>query len=231
MLTGGQSRSEPRISVTVRHAGNGVGLDPVPARAGQAGDLARVVQERVRVLDVGLEPELVDDVRIGVHVVVDHELIQHVVAELVEVRAAGRSLERDVVHDQGDGVRLVRADEGVRIGVVGDRILRDRRRLAMGRHRLGLLPGRSRALEEAGNKLGIVVRHLGGADEKQDIAGRGVRDVGDHILPNRAEVEVRRDLLADCWRPPGQPRRSGPAGRRSRSWPRHRRRLPLRRDS
>jgi hypothetical protein len=69
-----------------------------------------------------------------VTVVVDVDLIEHVLAELVEVRAARRSLKRDVVGDQGDGIRLVRTDERVDIGTVGHRVLGDPRRLAMGRH-------------------------------------------------------------------------------------------------
>ena len=70
----------------------------------------------------------------AVAVVVDVDLVQHVVAELVEVRAAGRRLQRDVVGDQRDRVRLVRADERVEVGAVGDRVLGDLGRFAMRRH-------------------------------------------------------------------------------------------------
>src|SRR5262249_59726758 len=37
----------------------------------------------------------------------------------------------DVVGDQGEGVELVGADEGVQVGVVGGRVVTDARRLAM----------------------------------------------------------------------------------------------------
>jgi hypothetical protein len=59
------------------------------------------------------------------------DLVQDVVAELVEVRAARRSLQRDVVGDQGDGVGVIRADERVDVGAIGHRVLGDFRCLAM----------------------------------------------------------------------------------------------------
>ncbi len=92
---------------------------------------AGVVQERVRVADLCGEPELVSDVRLGVPVGVDVDLVQDVLAELIEVRAAGWQLERDVVGNERDGARLVRAHERVHIGAVGYRILGDFRGLAM----------------------------------------------------------------------------------------------------
>ena len=61
----------------------------------------------------------------AVAVVVDVDLVEDVVAELVEVRAAVGRLERDVVGDQGDGGRVVGADERVQVGAVGDGILGD----------------------------------------------------------------------------------------------------------
>jgi hypothetical protein len=60
------------------------------------------------------------------------DLVADVVAELEEVRASERRLERDVVRDDRDGSRIVRTHERVRIGVVGDGVLADCRRLAMG---------------------------------------------------------------------------------------------------
>jgi hypothetical protein len=52
--------------------------------------------------------------------------------ELEEVRAAERRLQRQVVGDDGDRAGIVRRDERVDVGVVGHRILADRRCLAMG---------------------------------------------------------------------------------------------------
>jgi hypothetical protein len=51
-----------------------------------------VVQEGVLVAHLGFEPELVGDVRLTVAVVVDVDLVEHVVTELEEVRATGGSL-------------------------------------------------------------------------------------------------------------------------------------------
>ena len=127
---GGADRPVPGPSPRVEgHLGDVVGLLPVPVGAVERGDRAGVVEERVRVRDDGLEPELVDDVRPAVAVVVDLDLVEHVVTELVEVRAAGRRLRREVVRDQGDGVS--RRAEGVGVRVVGHRVLRDRRGFAV----------------------------------------------------------------------------------------------------
>jgi hypothetical protein len=57
--------------------------------------------------------------------------VEHVVAELEEVGTAGGIFQRDVVGDDGDSVRLVRTDERVDVGVVGDRVLADLGRLSM----------------------------------------------------------------------------------------------------
>jgi hypothetical protein len=62
---------------------------------------------------------------------VDVDRVQDIVTELIEVRAACRFLERDVVGDQRHRGRPVGADERVDIGAVRDRILRDLRRLAV----------------------------------------------------------------------------------------------------
>jgi len=69
-----------------------------------------------------VELELVGDVRLTVTGVVDVDLVQHVVAELEEVRAAGWVLQRHEVRDQRDGVGLVGTDERVDIGVVRGRV-------------------------------------------------------------------------------------------------------------
>src|SRR2546430_16241543 len=70
-----------------------VGLAAVPVRAVQRLDRARVVQEGFQVADRGAEAELERDVRAAVSVIVDVDFVEHVVAELVEVRAARRRLQ------------------------------------------------------------------------------------------------------------------------------------------
>ena len=74
-----------------------------------------------------MEPELIRHVGAAVAGVIDLDRVEHVVTELVEVRAAVGRLAGDEVGDQGDRVRLVGADEGVDVGVVGDRVLGDLR--------------------------------------------------------------------------------------------------------
>jgi hypothetical protein len=59
------------------------------------------------------------------------DLIEHVVAELVEVRAAVRVLQRDVVRDHGDPTGAVGAHERVQVATIGYRVLGDLRRFAM----------------------------------------------------------------------------------------------------
>lgn len=115
-------------------AGDRVGLAAVPVRGVERLDGAGVVQEGVLVRHRGGEAELVGHVRAAVAVVVDVDLVEDVVAELVEVRAAVRALQRQVVGDQGDGVGLVGADECVEVGAVGDGVLGDLRRFAVGGH-------------------------------------------------------------------------------------------------
>ena len=72
-------------------------------------------------------------VRDRVAVVVDRDAVEHVVAELVEVRAARRLLERVVVRDERDRVRFVRTLEHVEVGRVSCGVLRDHRCLAVAR--------------------------------------------------------------------------------------------------
>jgi hypothetical protein len=90
MLHGGQGRLLPRLLRPAGYHGDVVGLAAVPVRAAQRLDRAGVVQEGVRVAHRGPEAELVGDVGAAVTVVVDVDLVEHVVAELVEVRPAGR---------------------------------------------------------------------------------------------------------------------------------------------
>ena len=114
-----------------RWAGDRVGLAAVPVRAA-SDSIGPVLYRNVSgSAHRGGEAELVGDVGPAVAVVVDVDLVQHIVAELVEVRAARRPLQRDVVGDQGDRVRLIRADERVHVGAVGHRVLGDFRCLAV----------------------------------------------------------------------------------------------------
>ena len=106
----------------------------VPVGVAQRGDRARVVEEGVGVAQRRLEAKLVADLGQRVTVVVDVDRVQDVVAELEEVRAPGRQLQRHVVGDDRDGVGLVGADERVGVGVVGDGILADFGGFAMRRH-------------------------------------------------------------------------------------------------
>ena len=128
----GELRSEPLRATLRGDPGDRVVLRPVPRLVGDRGDRPGVVEEGLLVADLCLEPELIRDVTLGRAAVRDTDLIEHVVAELVEVRSTVWLLQGDEVGDQRDGVRAVRADEGVDVGVVGDRVLGDLRRLAVG---------------------------------------------------------------------------------------------------
>ena len=108
-----------------------VGLEDVQVRVGQRGDRTRVVQERVRVALVRLEHPAVDDVGPGVAVVVDVDVVVDAVGPGVEVRAAGRFLERDPVADEGHGARPVRTPERVQVRGVDLWIRGHERRLAV----------------------------------------------------------------------------------------------------
>ncbi|GAB3945433.1 hypothetical protein GCM10027614_37190 [Micromonospora vulcania] len=116
---------------TVGHPGQAVELTPVPVLAVQRIDRTGVVEKTVRIGDLGVEFEPVGDIRPTVTVVIDVDLVAHVVAELEEIRAPGRELQRHVVGDQRDRVGAVGADERVQIGAVGDRILGYLRGLAV----------------------------------------------------------------------------------------------------
>lgn len=109
-------------------------LDVVRLRDVQVGvvealDRARVVQERLLVLDVRLEGEAVEQVALPVTVVVDVEVVLRVLGELVEVRAAAGLLEGDPVGDDRRRVGLVGADERVDVRVVVLGVARDQRGL------------------------------------------------------------------------------------------------------
>jgi hypothetical protein len=92
MLQGGQASPLPRGgAAAVPDAGHAVELAAVPVRAAQRVDRPGVVQERVSVAQHGLEPELEADVRLAVAGVIDVDLVEHGVAELVEVRPARRA--------------------------------------------------------------------------------------------------------------------------------------------
>jgi len=113
------------------HTRHRVELPHVPRWARQRRDRTGVVEERVRVAKDGAEAELVRDVLDRVTVVVDLDLVENVVAELKEVRAAGRLLQRNVVRDDRHFRRVVRIDERVQVGVVRDRVLGDLRGFTM----------------------------------------------------------------------------------------------------
>src|SRR5204863_2307735 len=135
---------DPRPTVLVVYPDDLVELPAIPARAVEARDLAGVVEERLRVPKPRLEPEPVLDLRLAIAVVVDVDGVANVVAELEEIRPTGRILERHIVGDDRDRVRLVRADERVTVRVVGDRIAADLWRFPLRGHRVlaPLLPCR-----------------------------------------------------------------------------------------
>ena len=95
------------LSAAVHHAGHRVELPTVPVSRADRLNRARVVQERVRVAHLGRELELVGDLGLAVSIVVDVNGVQDVITKLEEVRSPERSLERQVVGDDGDRVRVV----------------------------------------------------------------------------------------------------------------------------
>ena len=58
-------------------------------------------------------------------------LVEDVVAELVEVRPTGGLLEGHIVGDYRDRFGVIWADEGVKIGAIGDGVLGDFGRFTM----------------------------------------------------------------------------------------------------
>ena len=133
------------------HPGDRVVLRPVPVRVGERVDRAGVVEERVAVPGLRPEVELVGHVLPSVSRRVDLELVEHVVAERVEVRPAGGLLERDVVGNDRDRVGPVGAHERVHVRVVRNRVLADRRSLSVARRRCVV---RARAAHEHGRESG-----------------------------------------------------------------------------
>ena len=115
------------------HARDAVELPHVQIRIVEAGDDARVVEERLEIARFRPEAELERDVLDRVAVVVDHDLVEHVVVELEEVRSAVRGFERNEVRDERHAIRVAGADERVDVRVVRERILADERRFAMAR--------------------------------------------------------------------------------------------------
>jgi hypothetical protein len=115
-------------------AAHGVLLLHVPVLVVQGRDWARVVEEGLGVADERAERELVDHVLHAVAVVIDVDLVEHVIAEVPEVGATGRVFQRDVVGDDGYGVGRVRANERVEVCVVGDGVVTDLGSFTMGRH-------------------------------------------------------------------------------------------------
>ena len=109
----------------VHYSGNVIGLATIPSGIVQRGDLARVVEEGVRVRDRRHKPELVRDRRRPRTRVVDVDLIQHVRPELKEVRTPVRVLKRNVVRQDSNGAVPFRADKRVKIRAVSHRILRN----------------------------------------------------------------------------------------------------------
>ncbi len=102
-----------------------------PVGVFQRADRSGVVEERVFVEDLRLERELVGDIGAPVAVVVDVDAVENVVAELEEGRTTGRHLGGEVVGDDGYRFWIVGTDECVRVGVIGDGVCADLRRLAV----------------------------------------------------------------------------------------------------
>ncbi len=112
--------------------GQGVGLTEVQRRVAEVVHDPGVVQELAGVVaDVVAEGPGIGDVGLAGALAVDLDVVLGVVRERVEVRAAVWLLERDPVRHQGDHVRVVRAGEGVDVGVVGFRVARDQGGLAV----------------------------------------------------------------------------------------------------
>ena len=108
-------------------------LREVQRRVGQRRDGAGVVQEGLRVLVLVAENPPVDDVRLGVAVVVDVDVVTNARCERVEVRTGIGSLERDPVADERDALRVVWTDERVEVGCVDLRVGRCERRFPVTR--------------------------------------------------------------------------------------------------
>jgi hypothetical protein len=113
------------------HLGDRIELLAIPVRAGDVVDGTGVVEKRLLVHEDRLELEFEGDVGKTIAVVVDEDLVQHVGAELVEVRTACGILERDVVGDQRDVVGSIGTDECIDVSAVCDGIFGHLRRFAV----------------------------------------------------------------------------------------------------
>src|SRR5207248_7820876 len=82
------------------HSPDGEGLPFVPVRIDQRRDRAGVVEEGVSVGECRFEAEFERDVSQAVAVVVDVDLVEHVIAKLIEGRATWGDLGRDVICDE-----------------------------------------------------------------------------------------------------------------------------------
>ena len=120
---------------------------PVPVRVRERVDRAGVVEERVRRSASPCGSGTRRRCPLRRRRVVDVDRVDDVLAERVEVRPARRLLERDVVGDDRDRVRLVRATERVDVRVVRDRVLADQRGLAVARGPSFLRPAPERDCE------------------------------------------------------------------------------------
>ena len=120
------------LRMAVGDPGHRVGLRDVPVRAVDRVDRLPVrVQERVGVRGLRVEVEPVPDVGNAVTGVVEVQVVVRVVVELVEVRPAGRVLERHPVPDDRQCAGSVLRREGVGIRVISRRIDRGQGRLSM----------------------------------------------------------------------------------------------------
>src|SRR5215469_2677328 len=124
-VAGWRGQATPQDSRVAARINQGyrIELFPIPIRTTNRRDRAGVVEEGIGIADLCLEAELVRDIGKRIPIIVDFDLIQDIVAELKEVGATRWLLQRNIVADQGDCVRLVRANECVNISAIGHRVL------------------------------------------------------------------------------------------------------------
>src|SRR5207244_1764054 len=154
------------------YPGYRIELTLIPCRVVQGADPTRVVQEGVRVAQCRLEAKLVVDLADPISVVVDVNRVQHIVAELKEVRATRRSLEGNVISNQRYRVWLVRANKRVHVGIVRNWVLGDLGRFSMGGHRLRLpLSGLVSGLDQTCYQRWIAIDELLLSDQHRNLRG------------------------------------------------------------
>ena len=121
------------VAVAMRLAHDRVTLDDVQLRVAEPAGARERVQERLLVADLRLEAEPVADVGLAVARVVDVDVVAGAWVERVEVRPVRRHLAWNPV--RGDGQRAGCVLGGPRVGVrvVGRRVERDARCLAVAR--------------------------------------------------------------------------------------------------